>query len=91
MGLIESFLGYAKSMIVIESKVSELQSGVHDMAGTLEILTNKLATLSERVAKIEGKFEAYETLAKRVEMGRKQKEPPEAAAGSNKSTGSLPK
>lgn len=86
MGLIESFLGYAKSLIVIESKVSGLQSNVHDMADTLEIITNKVATLAERVAKIEGKFEAYETMAQRVEMGRKQIEPPEAAAGTARST-----
>jgi chromosome segregation ATPase len=72
MGLIESFLGYAKSLIVIESKVSRLQSDVGDMANTLEVLTGKVATLSERLAKIEGKFEAYERMAQRVEKSRKQ-------------------
>ncbi len=76
MGLIESFLGYAKSLIVIESKVSELHGDVHDILATLEILTSKMATLSERVAKIEGKFEAYETMAQRT-VRKEIKPPPE--------------
>jgi len=76
MGLIESVLGYAKNLIVIESKVTALNDDIKNMAATLELVTDKLATLSERVSKIEGKFEVYETLAQRSQELRKQIEPP---------------
>ncbi len=92
MGLIESFLAYAKSLIVIESKVSGLHDDVHDILATLDLLTDKVTALSERVARIEGKFEAYETMAQRIETDGKQIDAPKlpAKAKKDKSTGSAP-
>lgn len=76
MGAIESFLGFAKNLIIVESKVSELQKDVRELGGALETLTDKVATLAERVARIEGTINAYETIAARASgpANRKQLE-----------------
>ncbi|PWT93419.1 MAG: hypothetical protein C5B54_01865 [Acidobacteria bacterium] len=84
MGLIESILGYAKNLITIENKVSALHEEIRTMASTMEIMTDKIAMISERLARVEGKFEAYENIAVRTQGATKQiKEiqPPHESSG----------
>jgi len=56
MAWLEKILDGLKRIIVMENKVTELSKDV-------EFLSAGYAGLSERLARIEGKFEAYERVA----------------------------
>ena len=56
MAWLEKILDGLKRIIVMETRVTELAKDV-------EVLSAGYAGLSERLARIEGKFEAYERVA----------------------------
>lgn len=58
MSAFESLLSTVKTMIVLESKLNDLNKN-------LDLLTDGYRLLSERVSRLEGKFEAYENVASR--------------------------
>lgn len=56
MSWFDTFTGTVKTMILMENKLSDLNKNI-------DLLTQGYVSLSERVARVEGKLEAYERMA----------------------------